>query len=529
MNRPLASSLLAHLIALAAPAAADARPESPSAVVRTEAGAVRGARAGGLEVFKGIPFAAPPVADGRWRPPAPASPWPGVRAAQAFAPACMQAGVSMPGEPTPPTSEDCLYLNVWAPAAARQPPAKPLPVLVWIHGGGWTNGATSMPLYAGDALARRGLVVVTIAYRLGVLGFLAHPELTREGEGSSGNYGLQDQLAALQWVQRNIHAFGGDAQRVTIAGQSAGAMSVSLLIASPRARGLFHRAIAQSGGVFEPLQLAPHYLLAQAERRGEAYARSLGATTVARLRALPASRLLGDEASAISHPVIEPLVLPRPPHDAYRERRHHDVPLLLGANAEEGAAFVAPGSVKAATFAAEVARRFGPLPPAILAAYPAGGDEQASRSRIDLESDLRFGWDMWAWAHLQAESGRSPVFYYRFAHRPPFPGDSPYAGWGASHFAELWYVFGALRQERWSWTRADRLLADAMLDYWAAFVRRGDPNGARRPAWPRFTSTGTERLRLGWPIEAESAGEPAGLRAIDEAYRSLRQAPLPAP
>ncbi len=526
MNRLLQPVILASVLAFASPLTAGARGaplERPSAIVRTDSGAVQGVRAGSLDVFKGVPFAAPPVGEKRWRPPAPHPSWSGVRAAKSFAPACMQAGVSMPGEPAPRTSEDCLYLNVWGPSPAGGRSPRPLPVLVWIHGGGWTNGATSMPLYAGDVLARQGIVVVTIAYRLGALGFLAHAELSREGAGSSGNYGLQDQLAALRWVQRNIRGFGGDPRQVTIAGQSAGAMSVSLLIASPPARGLFRRAIAQSGGVFEPVQLAPDYLLSNAERRGQAYAQSLGAMSVQQLRALPAARLLGDDASALSHPVIEPRVLPRPPYDAYRERRHHDVPLLLGSNAEEGAGFVAPGSVKASTFEADVARRFGRLPPGMLAAYPAGNDEQAARSRVDLETDLRFGWNVWAWARLQAEVGHSPVFYYRFTHRPPFPADSPYAGWGASHFTELWYMFGALAREPWPWTRADHVLSETMLDYWAAFVRHGDPNHARRPPWPRFTSSRPERLRLGWPLEVESVGETERLTAIDDAYRALRR------
>jgi para-nitrobenzyl esterase len=531
MNRHLGPIFLAGMLvwaqSQAAPGPVD-QPEQRSAAVRTDVGAVQGMRSGGLDVFKGIPFAAPPIGERRWRLPVAHPAWSGVRAAKSFAPSCIQAGVSMPGEPAPSTSEDCLYLNIWTPSPTDRRSLKPLPVLVWIHGGGWTNGATSMPLYAGDALARHGMVVVTIAYRLGVLGFLAHPELTREGDGSSGNYGLQDQLAALRWVQRNIQSFGGDPRQVTIAGQSAGAMSVSLLIASPQARGLFHRAIAQSGGVFEPVQLAPHYLLANAERRGQAYAQSLGATSAEQLRAVPAERLVGDEAGALSHPVIEPQVLPQPPYDAYRERRHHDVPLLLGANAEEGSAFVVPGSVKASTFEADIARRFGRLPPGILAAYPAGTDEQAARSRIDLETDLRFGWNMWAWARLQAEVGRNPVFYYRYAHQPPFPADSVYAGWGASHFAELWYMFGALDQQSWPWTRADRVLSEAMLDYWAEFVRTGDPNHARRPAWPRFTSSRAERLRLGWPLEVESVVEIGRLTAIDDAYRALRRLPMPA-
>src|SRR5215468_4736810 len=243
---------------------ASARP------IVVEGGSIEGVAEPGLTVYRGVPFAAPPTGAQRWREPQPVKPWTGVRRAEAFAPACMQTGVSMSGEPPPRTSEDCLYLNVWVP---DHRPDERLPVLVWIHGGGYINGATSMPLYAGDRLARKGLIVVTVAYRLGPFGFLAHPELTKESaRHGSGNYGLMDQIAALRWVQRNVAAFGGDPGRVTIAGQSAGAMSVSLLMAAPAATGLFQRAIAQSGGVFEPAQIAPHYLLANAERAGVDYA-----------------------------------------------------------------------------------------------------------------------------------------------------------------------------------------------------------------------------------------------------------------
>lgn len=526
----LLAGMLMPRLAPAVPLTA-ARQEAKTVVIRTDAGAARGARVGGVDIFKGLPFAAPPLGTLRWRPPKEISPWPGVLDAQSFAPACVQSGVSMPGENPPPVSEDCLYLNIWAPSPAgnRGRGRGSHPVLVWIHGGGWTNGTPSMPLYAGDQLAQQGIVVVTIAYRLGVLGFLAHPDLSREGGGSSGNYGLQDQIAALQWVQRHIGAFGGDPGQVTVAGQSAGAMSVSLLIASPRAQGLFQRAIAQSGGVFEPLQIAPGYLLAQAERSGQEFAQSFGANTVDELRALPAARLVEAEGgAAISHPVIEPQWLPQPPFDAYQTRQHNDVPLLLGSNAEEGRAFVPAGSVKAATFEDDIARRFGRLPPTLLAAYPAGNDdEQAVRARLNLETDLRFGWNMWAWARLQAEHGRSAVFYYQFAHRPPFPTDPVYAGWGASHFAELWYVFGALDQQAWPWSGADRALSDAMMAYWVQFVRSGDPNHAPKPAWPRFAMSQALRLRLGWPMAAEPVAEVDRLRAIDDAYSALRRSPMP--
>jgi para-nitrobenzyl esterase len=242
--------------------------------VQTESGTLSGVSEGGLSVYKGVPFAAAPVGDLRWRPPTDVVPWTGARKADAFAPACMQEGVSMPGETPPVVSEDCLYLNIWTPAKSVQ---ERLPVIVWIYGGGYINGSASMPLYWGDRLAQKGVVVVTIAYRLGPLGFLAHPELTRESpHHSSGNYGLMDQIAALEWIQRNIAGFGGDSKNVTIAGQSSGSISVSILMASPLAKGLFQRAIGESGGLFEPVQLAPKFLLANAESDGEKYAASMG-------------------------------------------------------------------------------------------------------------------------------------------------------------------------------------------------------------------------------------------------------------
>src|ERR1700688_4616667 len=230
-----------------------------SAPVVTESGVISGLPERELVVYRGVPFAAPPIGPLRWRPPAPVTHWEGTRKADTFAPACMQEGVSMPGETPPAVSEDCLYLNVWAPRPTHH---NALPVIVWIYGGGLRNGSAAMPLYWGDRLARRGVVVVTIAYRLGPLGFLALPALTQESDAhSSGNYGLMDQIAALEWVQRNIAAFGGDPAQVTIAGQSSGSISVSVLMSSPRAKGLFQRAIGESGGLFEPLQLAPGYLL----------------------------------------------------------------------------------------------------------------------------------------------------------------------------------------------------------------------------------------------------------------------------
>jgi para-nitrobenzyl esterase len=490
-----------------------------------DGGRIDGVREGGLTVYKGVPFAAPPVGDFRWRPPQPPQPWVGGRRADAFAPACMQTGVSMPGETPPAVSEDCLYLNVWTPADGKD---ARLPVLVWIYGGGFSNGSTSMPLYWGDRLARKGVVVVTIAYRVGPFGFLAHPALTRESpQRSSGNYGLMDQVAALQWVQRNIAAFGGDAKRVTIAGQSAGSMSVNILMASPAARGLFQRAIGQSGGFLEPVQLAPRFVLAHAERDGEAYAASLGASSIAAMRALSAAALLAKPMPGGAHPVIEPVVLPEPPFDVFAAGRQSDVPLLVGSNAEEARALVDVTNVKAATFGADIEKAFGKLPPPLIAAYPYANDAEARAARIAFESDLRFRWNMWAWARLHRTTGKSKVFAYNFAQKPPFPEGSPRAGWGASHFAELWYAFDHLDQEPWRWSVADRRLAATISDYWVNFVKTGDPNAGGLPAWPAFEKANGPVLTLGEPMAAGDVGGLKALQVFDDVYTQLRSAPMP--
>ena len=509
--------LLALTAALLFNVAAQAAP------ITVDGGQIEGVREGGVTVYKGVPFAAPPIGALRWREPQPAGPWSGIRVADRFASACIQKGVSMPGETPPAISEDCLYLNIWTPATS---PSDTRPVLVWIYGGGFSNGSAAMPLYWGDALARKGIVVVTIAYRLGALGFLAHPELSRESpHTSSGNYGLMDQIAALNWVQRNIGAFGGDPARVTIAGQSAGAMSVSILMASPQAKGLFHRAIGESGGFFEPIQIAPGYLLANAEHEGEAFAKSLGANSIAALRAMPADKLLAGKMPSGAHPIIEPFVLPAPPYDVFAAGKQNDVPLLVGANAQEARALVDVRNVRAATFAADIERSFGQLPPPLVEQYPHATDEEARQSRIDFESDLRFRWDMWAWARLQTATGKAHVFFYRFNQAPPFPQESVRAGWGASHFAELWYVFDHLSQEPFAWTPADRRLADAMSSYWVNFVKIGNPNAGGLPQWPEFKAANGPALTLGDPIAAGDVADVVRLQVFDSVYNQLRRTP----
>jgi para-nitrobenzyl esterase len=490
-----------------------------AAAVHTESGAVLGVRVNGVTTYKGVPYATPPLDELRWREPLSAMPWKGLRKADQFAPACMQIGVSMPGETPPRVSEDCLYLNIWTPATTSK---EHLPVIVWIHGGGYTNGSAAMPLYWGDRLARQGVIVVTVAYRLGPLGFLALPELTRESShGFSGNYGLMDQIAALGWVQRNIASFGGDPKRVTIAGQSSGSISVSILMASPLAKGLFQGAIGESGALFEPLQLAPKYLLANAEKDGEHYAASLGSPSLKALRHLPATKLM-ENAGGIVHPVIGPYVLPVAPYEVFVSGQQNDVPLLVGANADEARALVDVSHVTSESFLSDIEKSFGRLPPPLLDAYPRSSDEEARKARLDFEGDLRFQWDMWTWARLQAATGHYPVYYYSFQQSPPFPTGSVYEGWGASHFAELWYVFDHLGQETWRWSAADRRLAKEISAYWANFARSGNPNGPDLPPWPAFTRQDSNVQYLSESIAPGAVVGIDRLTVFDAVYSGIR-------
>jgi para-nitrobenzyl esterase len=491
------------------------------ALVRTRDGPIQGVTESGLAVFRGVPFAAPPVGDLRFRPPQPPVAWTDVRDVSQFAPACMQKGVSMPGETPPEVSEDCLYLNIWTPGTE----GKRRPVMIWIHGGGMSNGSASMPLYWGDALARQGIVVVTVAYRLGPLGFLAHPDLTREGTGQSGNYGLMDQVAALRWARDNISAFGGDPDQVTIAGQSAGAMSISLLLAAPEARGLFHRAIAQSGGIFEPLQLAPKYQQKVAEIEGLAYARSLGALSGPDLRRLPPESFFDGDANSITHPVIGGAFLPHAPYDAYVGNTAANVPILIGWNAEEARSLTNVTDTTAANFKTGLTHSFGPLPTSIFDAYPHVTDHQAKQARLDFERDLRFGWDMWAWGRLQARRGKAPAYVYSFSRRPPFPQNTPYTDWGASHFAELWYMSGHLDQADWPWQPRDRELETEMTRYWGNFIRTGNPNGGDLPEWRSF-ERGSEVMHFDDMTGMGDVPGLTGLRALDAAYEGLRGKPF---
>ena len=482
----------AMLIAAAVPAARAAEP------VATDKGLVQGVDENGLAVYKGIPFAAPPVGDLRWRSPEPPAAWSGVRKADAFAPVCPQpdgANAAL-GMPVLPSSEDCLYLNVWTPVSLFS--SRRAPVMVWIYGGGFSSGGTGLPSYSGAPLAKKGVVVVSIAYRLGALGFLAHPDLSAESGHGSGDFGLLDQIAALKWVKANIAAFGGDPDNVTIFGESAGGISVSMLAASPLAKGLFQRAISESGGSFAPARTANQGgtntpSLAVAEQQGAKFIQGLGAASIADARKIPADTIL--KAGGRFWPVMDGYVIPGDQYELYAAGQYNDTPILIGTNADEGALF--PQAPNAAAYVAGVKAAYGDYADKILAAYPGDTDAEAVRSGRDLFRESAFAWHTWAWARLQSQTGKGKVFVYYFAHRPPYPDIPRLRDWGAAHGSEIAYVLGTFDASRgMAWTDADRALSAQIQAYWVNFATTGDPNGAGLPHWPAFTEAKEVAMRF---------------------------------
>lgn len=467
--------------------------------VRTDTGAITGVpgRSAGVRVFKGIPYAAPPVGPLRWRPPQPVAPWTGVRQAREFGPRCMQPPGDAGGRAsaTQPMSEDCLYLNVWAPADSR---ATRLPVIVWAHGGAFMVGAGSLPDYDGEVLARKGVIVVTINYRLGPFGFLAHPELTREsGRRASGNYGLMDFVAALEWVQKNITAFNGDPGRVTVMGQSAGGALILYAVASNRIPQLFTRAIVQS----YPVRIDPFLSLADAERVGQQRSAQMGAGTLAALRAKTADEV--QRGMVGPRPNVDGWYLSEDVWVSLAQGRLKNVDLLIGSNKDEGtfpylrAAQMGLGAMRASEFTDYVKARFGANADAFFRLYPAGSDAEAATSQLAAFRD-EASWSERLWAGAHARRGRAKAFLYHFVHEPPVAADQPNRR--ATHTAEIPYVFnvpGPL------WADRDRRLAETMSSYWANFAKAADPNGPDLPQWPSLEPGKNERqMVLGATIGA---------------------------
>jgi para-nitrobenzyl esterase len=481
--------------------------------VRTGAGFVSGKtnQDGSVKIFMGIPFAAPPVDSLRWKPPQPVQNWTGVRECVTPPPSAMQAK-PLPFmmwskefmAPLEPLSEDCLYLNVWTPASST---GDKLPVMVWIHGGGFTGGSGTVPLYNGEEMAKKGVVFVTINYRLGVFGFLAHPELSAESPDSiSGNYGILDQVAALTWVKNNITAFGGDPGNVTIDGQSAGSFSVNALMVSPRAKGLFHRAIGESGGMFA-MNFGIVNTLRSSEEAGIRYLEQAGASSVADLRKMPADSLIripGRWGVTIDdHVVLQPT-------RAFMEGKQNDVPLISGWNADDG---IGGKPLNAERFKENARERYGEKYPEFIKLFPAGDDEEAAASQ-KLLGQLSFGVQNYIWADLQSNKGTGKAYLYYFSHVPP--GEPNY---GAFHSSEFAYALNNLKLWDRPFVDADYSLADKMSSYWVNFATTGDPNGPGLPKWPAFNDKTPQVMEFGSDAVATTVPHLPQLEFLESLYR----------
>jgi para-nitrobenzyl esterase len=502
--------------------------EAEGAAVRIETGLVSGVagRDAAVTVYKGIPYAAPPVGPLRFRAPAAASAWTGVRKADAFGAACPQPGGDMAQGFA--QSEDCLTLNVWT--GTKPDAAEKRPVYVWIYGGGFIGGTGASPEFDGEALARKGVIVVTFNYRVGVLGFLATPELSKEsGHHASGNYGLLDDVAALKWVQRNIAAFGGDPAKVTIGGQSAGAGSVGFMAMSPLAKGLFRAGIAESHARY-PRDTELRYLsvswrpLATAEQAGAKYVAEHGARSLDELRALPWQKLIegsntidatvetgSDGKPPLFRPVVDGWVLPDDYWDTYAKRTQNKVTFIAGNNRDETGAVPETAfatlraqttppragmpitSVTLTAYIAAAKRKFGTLADEFLQLYPARTDQEAAlQNNAAARDNSRIS--TWLWGTLWTTGDDKPVYTYFWTHAPPGPSHDMR---GAFHGSEIYYAFDSLDAVNRPWTDDDRRIAESMSSYWANIIKNGDPNGTGLEAWPRYDAAVPQVMELG--------------------------------
>jgi para-nitrobenzyl esterase len=471
--------------------------------VHTEAGLVEGTTSADRKVtiFKGIPFAAPPVGELRWKEPQPVARWTGVKKATEFGARCMQARIyeDMVFRDTGP-SEDCLYLNVWTPGVSAK---TKLPVMVWIYGGGFQAGSTSEPRQDGEHLAHKGVVIVSMNYRLGIFGFFSHPGLTAESEHhASGNYGLMDQAAALKWVHENIAAFGGDPGNVTIFGESAGSVSVSALMASPLSKGLIRAAIGESGAYFGKTQSVKG--LGETERRNAVFAESLGMKSVGQLRAASAEKLLEASRSENDNtrfrPNIDGYFMPASAYDIYAQGGQAHIPLMAGWNRDEGSyhQFFGTEPVSTENYAAKIRQHFGDAAPEALKLFPGGSDEEVKRSAALLSTADFTAFGTWKWLGMHLQSGEAPVYRYEFDQAPP-PSEKHEAEAGlAYHSAEIEYVFGTLDWKKIAWRPEDYKLSEQLGTYWTNFAKTGNPNGAGLGVWPMYNrKSGYELMHLG--------------------------------
>jgi len=513
--------------------------------IKVEGGMVSGIPGWGWGVreYRSIPYAAPPVGSLRFRPPQPVVPWQGVRSAQRFAPPCMQQIQSVNGPSwnrsvTEPC-EDCLYLNVWTPASSA---SEKLPVLVWIYGGGGVFGYAGDPRYDGSMLAKKGVVVVSMNYRVNLFGWFAHPELTKESEHhSSGNYGSLDQLAAIRWVKNNIAQFGGDPDKITIFGQSGGSRSVNFIVASPQSKGLIRGAIAQSHTSFGRMTT-----LKEAEVNGEKFAIAAGKTSLAELRAMPAAELFAaytKNPAGWSGAIVDGWFLPDDIYTIYSQGKQNDIPLLTGATNDEGGNLSEgearlPAAIEGsgrgggrgappdtlAAYTEWVKRTFGAKADALMKAYPAKTDAEAKKAYHDVYRELNFAGHR-TWAKLQVTTGKSPAYVYIFSHIPPNPpgnGNNPAAYVGAVHFTDVPYVFNNLRMWGYPWTDIDRKVADTMSSYWTNFAKALNPNSPQFLNWPAYDPRDERWMNLGDTARAEKFNS-AGIDIIAAIQEERRQ------
>jgi len=516
--------------------------------VRIDSGLVAGTASGQptVRVFKGIPFAAPPLGENRWKAPQPVAKWDGVRKADAFGAPCAAGagggrgggggrGAAAPGAAAqaapapaapprePARAEDCLYLNVWTSANS---PNERRPVMVWIYGGGFTGGSGGLAWYDGENLAAKGPVIVTFNYRLGSLGFFSHPELAKEsGHNASGNYGMMDALAALQWVKKNISAFGGDPNNVTIAGESAGAIMIGAIVGSPQAKGLFHRAIAESGG-WMGLMMGRMTSAETAQANGVKTMEALGAKTIAELRAKPMNELTGLSAGGL---VIDGYLIPEDISHTFASGRQNAVDVLTGSNKDEANFGVCGGGrgnatpITAETFKTNAQRRFGEAADEYVKLYGVTSDAEAQPAAHIACAD-EINWNMRQWAVAQAKAGKRAYTYF-FTRIPTINGGpSPN---GATHTAEISYAWNNPKgQANQTWNDVDTKLADTMSSYWVNFITKGDPNGNGLPRWPEFKDLmGGRVMVLGDTVQAESTAPAAKLSFYQAAYQRLLRSP----
>ena len=480
-------------------------------LVQTANGTVegRGLQPSGVRIFRGIPFAQPPTGDLRWREPHPAKNWKGVRQAVDFGPRCMQARIfdDMVFRSNG-VSEDCLYLNVWTPAKSGR---ERLPVLVYFYGGGFVSGDGSEPRYDGESMAAKGIVVVAVNYRLGVFGFMAHPELTKESSHSaSGNYGFLDQNAALQWVQRNIASFGGDPKRVTIAGESAGSMSVSAQVASPLSKSLIAGAIGESGAMTGSLSAMPR---AKAEEQGSKFAAGLGAQNLAALRAIPSQQMLdvaskGGWASVGRFPpTIDGYFLTEDPATIYQAGKQNRVPLLVGWISEEWPwnVLFGPDQPTVENYQKVLAKLYSTRADEALKLYPATTTEEVIQVATDMASDRFMGHATWKWADLHAKTSSASVYRYFYTRpRPVMKTQSTPPARGAAHSAEIEYALGNLGlNDVYAWTPDDYKVSTVMQGYFANFIKKGNPNGTGLPEWPAVSAGRVMRIDVESRAEAD--------------------------